>query len=209
MLDGGADRDELGHVLAPFIAADVEPDANDAVGADAVGLLLHARHRQLARVVHGLGEDRHLLALLPRGLLVADVVDRRADDQAQRVEAGVLDEQELVDRQVGGEEAALVLLQARPSDVGDALQGGGVVGLAHGWRAPWLTVGVIAIRDAPRLRTAVPAMWKVTIRSSRLLPSEPTSRVRTSCEMSTPTMPSAFNPSVWRTRFESASSRAV
>ena len=51
--------------LAPVVAADVEPDADDAVGAELVGLLLHARHRELARVVHRLRQDGHLLALVP------------------------------------------------------------------------------------------------------------------------------------------------
>jgi hypothetical protein len=57
VLDRRADGDELGHVLAPLVAADVEAHADDAVGAELVGLLLHARHRQLAGVVHRLGED--------------------------------------------------------------------------------------------------------------------------------------------------------
>ncbi len=61
VLDGGADRDELGHVLAPLVAADVQAHADDAVRAELVGLLLHARHRELARAVHRFGEDRHLL----------------------------------------------------------------------------------------------------------------------------------------------------
>ena len=53
-----------------------------------------------------------LLALAPLPGLQADVVDRRAHDEAERVEPGFLDEQELVDREVGGEEAVLQLLQA-------------------------------------------------------------------------------------------------
>ena len=100
VLDGGADRDELRHVLAPLVAADVQAHADDAVRAELVGLLLHARHRQLARPVHRLGEHSHLLAFLPAGHLDADVVDRAADHQAERLEACLLDEQELVDRQV-------------------------------------------------------------------------------------------------------------
>ena len=62
VLDRGADGDELRHVLAPLVAADVQPHADDAVGAELVGLLLHARHRQLAGGVHRLGEHVHLLA---------------------------------------------------------------------------------------------------------------------------------------------------
>ena len=78
----------------------------DAVGAELVGLLLHARHGQLAGVVHGLREHVHLLVLVPVRLLEADVVDRAADDEAERVEAGLLDEQELAHGQVGREQAA-------------------------------------------------------------------------------------------------------
>ena len=48
----------------------------------------------------------HLLVLAPRRLLEADVVDRAADHQPERLEAGLLDEQELVDREVAGEQAA-------------------------------------------------------------------------------------------------------
>ena len=78
VLDGRADRDELGQVGAPLVAADVQPHADDPVGAELVGLLLHARHRQLAGVVHRLGEHVHLLVLAPDRLLEADVVDRAA-----------------------------------------------------------------------------------------------------------------------------------
>ena len=34
MLDRGADRDELGEIRAPLVAADVQPHADDAVGAE-------------------------------------------------------------------------------------------------------------------------------------------------------------------------------
>ena len=116
VLDRRADRDELGHVLAPLVAADVESHADDPVGAELLGLLLHARHRQLARAVHRLREYRHLLALFPAGQLEADVVDRAADHQPERLEARLLDQQELVDGQVGREQAGAVLLQAsRPA----------------------------------------------------------------------------------------------
>ena len=64
VLDRGADRDELGEVGAPVVAADVEPDADDAVGSELVGLFLHPRHRELAGVVHRLRQDFHLLALV-------------------------------------------------------------------------------------------------------------------------------------------------
>ena len=106
VLDGGADSDELGEVGAPVVAADRQAHTDDAVGAELVGLLLHARHRQLAGVVHRLRQNRHLLVLVPVGLLETDVVDRAAEHQSERLEARLLDEQELVDGQVAGEEAA-------------------------------------------------------------------------------------------------------
>ncbi len=46
VLDRGSDRDELGHVRAPLVAADVEPDAHHAVRSELVGFLFHPRHRQ-------------------------------------------------------------------------------------------------------------------------------------------------------------------
>ncbi len=129
--DGGADRDELGEVVAPLAAADVEAHGHDPVGAELVGFLLHARHRQLARVVHRLRQDVHLLVAAPRAHLEADVVDRRADDETERLEAGGPDEQELVDRQVAGEEGAIAHpLQALATVLGHAGGRGGVVGLA-------------------------------------------------------------------------------
>ncbi len=127
VLDRGADRDELGEMLPPFVPSDVEPDADDAVRAELVGFFFHARHRELARLVHRLREDSHLHRLLPARLLVADVVDRAADDEAERVEAGLLDEQELVHREIGGEEAALHLGEALPAVLGHSFGRGRVV----------------------------------------------------------------------------------
>ncbi|HEY6491904.1 MAG TPA: hypothetical protein VIZ43_01420 [Trebonia sp.] len=99
-LDRGADRDELGDVRAELLHLDVQPHAHDAVGAERVRLGLHPGHRELARVVHRLGEDVQLLVLAPPAHLQPNVVDRRAKDQPERPEPGLADEQELVDRQV-------------------------------------------------------------------------------------------------------------
>jgi hypothetical protein len=57
-------------------------------------------------------QDLELVAAPPAPALVADVVDRRAEHEAERLVAGVLDQQVLVDGEVGREEAGLVPLQA-------------------------------------------------------------------------------------------------
>ena len=103
-LHRGADRDELGDVAAELLQLDVQPHADDAVRPQRVGLGLHPAHGQLARVVHGLGQDVELLVLAPPAELEAHVVDRAAEHQAQRPETGLADQQELVDRQVRGED---------------------------------------------------------------------------------------------------------
>ena len=161
---------------SPLVAADVEAHADDAVCAELVGLFFHARHRELARLVHRLREDGHLHRLLPARLLVADVVDRAADDEAERVEACLLDEQELVHRQVGGEEAAAHLGEALAPVLGHSFGRRRVV--AH--RAPprrWgFSVSLLrsirgdtsSVRPSSRRSPiAVPRTWKVTTRSVR------------------------------------------
>jgi hypothetical protein len=101
-----ADRDELGDVGAELLQLHVQPDADDPVGAQRVGLGLHPGHGQLARVVHGLGQYVEFLVAAPAADLQPDVVDRAAEYQAERPEADLPDQQELVDRQVGGEDRA-------------------------------------------------------------------------------------------------------
>jgi len=130
VLDRRADGDEFGHVLSPVIAPDVQAYAHHSVSVQCVCLLFHARHRQLASLVHGLGEHVHLLALPPARHLDTDVVDGAAHHQSQGLEAGLLHEQELVDGEVGGEEPTPVLLQAGSPGVGHPLQRRRVI--AHG-----------------------------------------------------------------------------
>ncbi len=143
---GGADGDELGEVVAPLAAADVEPHGDDPVRAELVGLLLHARHRELAGVVHRLRQDVHLLVLAPRPDLEADVVDRRPDDEPERLEARRLDEQELVDREVAREEAAVAhAREALDAVLGDARRRGGVVLL--GLLAHVVSLGSLSCRS--------------------------------------------------------------
>jgi hypothetical protein len=105
-LDGRADRDEFGDVGAELLQLHVQPDADDAVGLQRVGLGLHPGHGQLTRVVHGLGEHVKLLVGAPPAYLQSDVVDGAAQDQAERPEPGLADQQELIDRQVGRENGA-------------------------------------------------------------------------------------------------------
>ena len=54
--DRGAEREELDHVAAPAVAVLLELDLDDAEDAvtDRLGLLLHALHREFARVVERL-----------------------------------------------------------------------------------------------------------------------------------------------------------
>jgi hypothetical protein len=83
-----------------------QPHADNAVRAELLRLGLHARHRQLARVVLGLGEDAELLigvgeahpeaAVAHVDGLVADVVDAGADDHPEWIEPGLLEEDELI-----------------------------------------------------------------------------------------------------------------
>jgi hypothetical protein len=55
-------------------------------------------------VVHGLGEDVEFLVLPPAADLQAHVVDGAAQDQAERAEAHLPHQQELVHGQVRGED---------------------------------------------------------------------------------------------------------
>ena len=59
--DRRPDRDELRRVPAPVVEVHVQPDPDDAVGAEHVGLGLHPAHRQLACRVHRLAERLELL----------------------------------------------------------------------------------------------------------------------------------------------------
>jgi hypothetical protein len=106
MFDRRPDGNELGQLATPFVAADLESNADDAGGLELIRFLLHPRHRQLARVIHRLRQHVELLVCPPSPQLKADVVDRAAEDKAKRLEARLLDEQELVDREVAGEEAS-------------------------------------------------------------------------------------------------------
>jgi hypothetical protein len=65
----------------------------------------HPGHGHFPGVVHGLGEDLQLLVLAPAAGLQADVVDGGADDEAERLEAGLAKQHVFRHRQVGGEHA--------------------------------------------------------------------------------------------------------
>ena len=137
VLDRRADRDELRELAAPLVPSDLEPHADDAVGGERVGLLLHPRHRELARVVHRLRQHVELLVLAPAAQLEADVVDRAAHDEPERLEARLFHEQELVHGEVAREEAAAGLAHAAEPlapGLGDALERCRVV--AHALPSP-------------------------------------------------------------------------
>jgi hypothetical protein len=62
--------------------------------------------------VHGLRQYVELAALRRAGHLDPDVKDRAPLHQADRIEAGLRDEQELVDAEIRGVEALAILLHA-------------------------------------------------------------------------------------------------
>ena len=90
--DRGARGHELQAALPPGVHLQPQLDADDAVGAQVVGLGAHPGHGELPGVVHGLGEDLQLLVLAPAAGLQADVVDGGADDEAERLEAGLAEQ---------------------------------------------------------------------------------------------------------------------
>ena len=99
-------RDELEQLVVPLEALDRQLDADDAVRAHRRSpRRACATSPQLARVVHRLRQHAHLLVLAPAAVLHADVVDAGAHAQADRLEAGLAHEQELVDAEVGREHA--------------------------------------------------------------------------------------------------------
>jgi hypothetical protein len=100
-----SERNELGRIAAPLVVVDVQPNADDAVRPELVGLLLHARHGQLSGVVHRLGELWEFLALAPPSTLDPGVIDGRTHNEAERMKAGLLHQEELVHREVRGEKA--------------------------------------------------------------------------------------------------------
>ncbi len=99
---------ELEHILSPDVGLHAQLHPDDPVRPEVLGLCLHPRHRELARVVHRLGQHPELLVLAPSSQLDPDVVDRRSDDEAERLEAGLAEQDVLGDGQVGREDAARV-----------------------------------------------------------------------------------------------------
>src|ERR1700694_1154409 len=104
MLYGRSDRHELRQIRAPFVSSDLEPHSDDAVRIELICLFLHARHRELSGMVGRLSQNLHFLVLLPIRLLIPDVVDGAPYHQAKGIKTGLLDEQELVDGEIAGEE---------------------------------------------------------------------------------------------------------
>src|SRR3982751_4837995 len=86
-----ARRDELEPALSPHVLLRAQVHADDTIGAEAFGFGLHPTHCEFACGVHGLREHGQFLVLSPPADLDANVVDRRADDEAQRLEARLIE----------------------------------------------------------------------------------------------------------------------
>ena len=108
MHHAGADGDELEQVGVPFEALDGQLDADNAVRAHGGGFRAHPVHRQLARMVHGLGQDIEFLVAVPHAVLDAHVIHATADAQADGLKPGLAHQQELVDREVRREDAGFM-----------------------------------------------------------------------------------------------------
>jgi len=101
--DRGTGGHELQATLAPGVHLHSQLHADDAVGGQVVGFRAHPGHSQFPGAVHGLREDLKLGVLVPPADLQADVVDRGADDEAERLESGLAEQHILRYRQVRGE----------------------------------------------------------------------------------------------------------
>ena len=97
---GGAGGHELQHVHAPRVHLHLQLHAHDAVRAQVLRFGLHAGHGELSGVIHGLGQHLQFLVLAPATHLQADVIDRRAENEAERLEAGLAQQHVLGHRQV-------------------------------------------------------------------------------------------------------------
>ena len=132
-----ADGHELQHVGIPLQPLDLQPHANDAVRAHVGSLGAHARYGQLPRLVHSLREHIHLLVLVPAGVLDAEVVDAGADAQADRLEARLAHQQELVDREIRGEHSTGVVGAAQPFQPLQCVLRDGCRGIGHQITPSW------------------------------------------------------------------------
>ena len=99
---------ELDRVVAPGVVLDGEMNADDSGCAVALGFALHARHRQLARLVVALRPLRHLgvAAHLPQGLhkaLRGNVKDAVAHDERHRRVTRSKQGRQVLSGQVAGE----------------------------------------------------------------------------------------------------------
>src|SRR5438094_1359405 len=125
-LDGGAHGIELDRVATPDVGLLLDRHADDALGPELAGLLLHAAHGELAGLVDGLGEVGHLDVLahvVEPGTepLISDVVDAGPHHQRERPVTGLDQGPEVVPGQVRSERPAacgLPLATARRADIG-------------------------------------------------------------------------------------------
>src|SRR6516162_9669102 len=100
-------------------------DADHGIGSRSLRLLGQSAEGKLGGVVHGLGHDLHLARVAvdrETPILPADMVDRAARDLGQRLEPALTRQEELVDREIGGEEALPVayVVQTTLGREGDA-----------------------------------------------------------------------------------------
>src|SRR5260221_11158386 len=99
-----------------------------------VGLSPHPGHRQFPGVIHRLRQDLQFLVLRPSPDLQANVINRRSDHEAQRLEPGLAEQHVLRDRQVRGENARRIGAgsMGQPAVRGLRLPGGRIAGRLTG-----------------------------------------------------------------------------
>lgn len=98
--DSGSNRDELSDVARTLESLDLETDSDYAVGPKLLSFGGHSLHRELTGVVQRLSEHCQLMARGKLTPLVADVIDRAADDQPERFKPRILDQKVFVHGQV-------------------------------------------------------------------------------------------------------------
>ena len=114
LADGGSNRRELQQAGAPLVGAPLQAHADDARGPEQRRLLLKAPERAVARLVESLSQNLQLAGAAAPGRhpLPADVIDRAAHNLPERLVADLIDEGELIDGEVAGEDVSRLALPA-------------------------------------------------------------------------------------------------